>query len=380
MEHEPPYLHTAPPSDRSHHLTLLLLVLVGLVFAVQLSQWWARSRESGMQARTVTPRGDLAQDEKSTIDLFEQASPSVVFITSIELRRSLFNVNATEIPRGRGSGFLWDQDGTVVTNYHVIQGATGANVTLYDQSTWKADLVGTEPDKDLAVLKIDAPRERLRALALGTSGDLLVGQKVFAIGNPFGLDQTLTTGVISGLGREIQSVSDRPIQGVIQTDAAINPGNSGGPLLDSGGRLIGINTAIYSPSGAYAGVGFAVPVDAVNRIVPQLIRYGKVYKPSLGIHPLSDNLVRRLGLRGVLFYGVENNSTAQQARLQPTRQDRFGRILIGDVIIAINDDRIADTQDYYRALDHYDIDDSVRLTLLRANKRTELEVVLRATE
>lgn len=380
MEHEPQYLDTAPKPDHSHHLTLLLLVLVGLVFVLQLRQWWGRSPDPHTQARTVTPRGDLAQDEKSTIDLFEQASPSVVFITSVEQRLSFFNFNATEIPRGRGSGFIWDTDGTVVTNYHVIQGGTGANVTLYDQSTWKAKLVGWEPDKDLAVLKIDAPRERLRALALGTSGDLLVGQKVFAIGNPFGLDQTLTTGVISGLGREIQSVSNRPIQGVIQTDAAINPGNSGGPLLDSTGRLIGINTAIFSPSGAYAGVGFAVPVDAVNRIVPQLIRYGKVYKPSLGIHLLADRNVRQLGLRGVLFYGVEKNSTAQQARLQPTRQDRFGRILIGDVIIGINEDRIADTQDYYRALDRYDIGDSVTLTLLRGRQETELEVVLRATE
>jgi S1-C subfamily serine protease len=380
VEHEPPYPYTAPKPDRSHLLTLLLLVLVALVFAVQLRQWRGLPRASDSQLRTVIPRGDLAQDEQSTIDLFEQASPSVVFITSIEQRWSFFSFDATETARGRGSGFIWDEDGTVVTNFHVIQGASGANVTLYDQSTWKADLVGTEPDKDLAVLKIDAPRERLRGLALGTSGDLRVGQKVFAIGNPFGLDQTLTTGVISGLGREIQSVSDRPIQGVIQTDAAINPGNSGGPLLDSAGRLIGINTAIYSPSGAYAGVGFAVPVDAVNRIVPQLIRYGKVYKPTLGIHPLSDDLVRRLRLQGVLFYGMDRNSTAQEAGLQPTRQDPYGRILIGDLIVGINDDTIKTSQDYYRALDRYEIGDRVTLTLWRARKQTKLDVVLRATK
>jgi S1-C subfamily serine protease len=380
VEQEPLYSTPAPKPDRSHLLTLLLLVLVGLVFALQLRLWWDSPETPGIQPRTVVPRGDLAEDEKSTIALFEKASPSVVFITSVERRRNFFSLKATDIPRGTGSGFIWDENGTVVTNFHVIQGATGANVTLFDQSTWEAKLVGTEPDKDLAVLKIDTPRNRLRALALGTSANLLVGQKVFAIGNPFGLDQTLTTGVISGLGREIQSVSERPIQGVIQTDAAINPGNSGGPLLDSAGHLIGINTAIYSPSGAYAGVGFAVPVDAVNRIVPQLIRYGRVYKPGLGIALLSDRVVRQLGLQGVLFYGVARNSTAQQARLQPTQQDRFGRILIGDLIVAINDDAINNTQDYYRALDRYEIGDRVTLTLLRGRQRTQLDVVLRATE
>lgn len=188
-----------------------------------------------------------------------------------------------QIPEGTGSGFIWDHAGNIVTNFHVIQNADAAQVTLSDQSSWKARLVGGAPDKDLALLRIDAPADRLRPIPIGSSKDLQVGQKVFAIGNPFGLDQTLTTGVISALGREIESLTRRPIQGVIQTDAAINPGNSGGPLLDSAGRLIGVNTQIYSPSGAFAGIGFAIPVDTVNRFVPELIRYGRVIRPGIGV-------------------------------------------------------------------------------------------------
>ncbi len=215
--------------------------------------------------RPIAPRGELAADEKSTIALFRQASPSIVHITAVSVARDLFTLNLLQIPEGTGSGLVWDDTGNIVTNYHVIQNAGAAQVTLADQSTWKARLVGIAPDKDLAVLKIDAPKSRLRPIPIGTSKDLQVGQSAFAIGNPFGLDQTLTTGVVSALGREIESVTRRPIQGVIQTDAAVNPGNSGGPLLDSAGRLIGVNTAIYSPSGASVGIGFAIPVDTVNR-------------------------------------------------------------------------------------------------------------------
>ena len=270
------------PSDPYRRLTLVLVILVFIMLGIQWLPGLMRRSLPPAEPRAITPRGDLAADEQTTIELFESVSPSVVYITSITVQRSLFNFRAMEVPKGTGSGFLWDDQGTVVTNYHVIEGAQRAHVTLYDQTTWPAELVGVEMDKDLAVLRIKAPKESLTAIPVGTSADLQVGQKVFAIGNPFGLDHTLTMGIISALGREIQAVNGRTIQGVIQTDAAINPGNSGGPLLDSAGRLVGINTAIYSPSGAYAGIGFAVPVDLVNRIVPQIIRYGKALKPGVG--------------------------------------------------------------------------------------------------
>jgi S1-C subfamily serine protease len=268
----------SPASRGIFRWPLLWLLLIG-AFLV----WWFGLLKFGGDAageanavpRVVTPRGDLAAEEKATIELFREASKSVVYIRTIALRRDVFTLNVYEIPEGTGSGFIWDEQGHIVTNYHVIRTASAAHVTLADNSTYNAQLVGVEPAKDLAVLQIDAPKRLLRPIPIGTSRDLLVGQTVFAIGNPFGLDQTLTTGIISALNREIQSVTRQPIQGVIQTDAAINPGNSGGPLLDSAGRLIGVNTAIYSPSGAYAGIGFAIPVDTVNQVVPQLIQQGR---------------------------------------------------------------------------------------------------------
>jgi S1-C subfamily serine protease len=226
-------------------------------------------------SRSVAERGDLTAAEKSVTALFEEATPSVVYITSVALRRDFFRFNVMEIPSGTGTGFVWDDRGNIVTNFHVIRDASRAEVTLADGSNWEATLVGYAREKDLAVLHIDAPRSRLQSIRIGTSSDLKVGQTVLAIGNPFGFDQTLTTGIVSALGREIDSTDGVPIRDVIQTDAAINPGNSGGPLLDSAGRLIGVNTAIVSPSGGYAGVGFAIPVDTVNWVVPQLIAHGR---------------------------------------------------------------------------------------------------------
>ena len=252
-------------------------------------------------SRPVEARGDLASDERNTIDIFRNAAPSVVYITSIALRRNLFSLNVQEIPQGTGSGFIWDSQGRIVTNYHVISDANRLEVTLADHSSWKAVLVGAAPDRDLAVLQISAPADTLRPIAVGESKNLLVGQKVFAIGNPFGLDQTLTTGVVSALGREITAATGRTIHDVIQTDAAINPGNSGGPLLDSAGRLIGVNTAIFSPSGASSGIGFAVPVGEVNRVVPQIIAKGKLIRPGLGITLANRRLTEELGLEGVLI-------------------------------------------------------------------------------
>ena len=356
---------------------MLLSVFVVLLVIFQARQWFTGLYDRTARPRLVTPRGDLAQDEKSTIELFKQVSPSVVYITSIALQRDFLSFRALEIPRGTGSGFVWDENGYIVTNFHVVQQAQVAKVTLADGSAWEARPVGAEPDKDLAVLKIDAPGKHLRPITVGSSSGLEVGQKVFAIGNPFGFDQTLTTGVISGLGREIESVTGRPIQDVIQTDAAINPGNSGGPLLDSAGRLIGINTAIVSPSGAYAGIGFAVPVDVVNRMVPQLIRRGKVDKPVLGIR-IRDDIVRRLGIEGVLVFEVERGGPAEVAGLRPTRRDARGRVVLGDIIVAIDNEKVSESKDLYRILDSRNIGDTVRVRVRRPDGEIEVDVRLQA--
>lgn len=378
MEHNPDFSHSNKPNQNTRLLITLLSILVVLLVIVQARQWFPGLYNKTAEPRLVTPRGDLAQDEKSTIELFKQVSPSVVYITSIAVQRNALSLRPLQIPRGTGSGFVWDENGYIVTNFHVVQGAQAAEVTLADGSTWRATPVGAEPDKDLAVLKIDAPKKNLRPISVGSSFGLEVGQKVFAIGNPFGLDQTLTTGVISGLGREIESVTRRPIQGVIQTDAAINPGNSGGPLLDSAGRLIGINTAIFSPSGAYAGIGFAVPVDAANRIVPQLIRYGKVEKPVLGITIADDNVVRRFGFEGVLILSVISGGPADEANLLPTRRDARGEIVLGDIIIAIDNKKTSESKDLFRILDSRKIGDTVRLTVRRPDGEIEVDVKLQA--
>ena len=378
MEPNHEYPYPAAPRRSQTWLTLLLLILVLLLLLKEAWTWLPDLYYKGAQPRAVTARGDLAEDEKSTIALFKSASPSVVYITTMTVRHELFSSRALEVPQGAGSGFVWDENGYLVTNYHVIADAQGARVTLADQSTWSAQLVGVEPDKEIAVLKINAPKHLLPPIPIGTSNDLQVGQKVFAIGNPFGFDQTLTTGVISGLGREIVSASGRPIQGVIQTDAAINPGNSGGPLLDSAGRLIGINTAIYSPSGAYAGVGFAVPVDVVNRIVPQIVRGEKLKKPGLGIEWVPEYAVSRLGLEGVLIRNVTPGSPADKAGLQPTRRDSFDNLILGDLIIGADGKPIRNGNDLFRVLDAHEIGDAVRFTIVRNNRKAEVEIQLQA--
>ncbi len=333
------------------------------------------------QPTLVVPRGELAEDERATIELFKQASRSVVYITTSAVGRD-FNFNYAEIPKGTGSGFLWDDLGHVVTNYHVIEGANSWRITLADQTTWSAKPVGVARDKDIAVLRIDAPPSefagRLVPIQVGTSRDLEVGQKAFAIGNPFGLDQTLTTGVISGLERQIKSDTGRTIDGVIQTDAAINPGNSGGPLLDSSGRLIGVNTAIYSPSGASAGIGFAIPVDTVQRIVPQILQYGKVIRPGLGISYAPDLLMRRLGLAGVLVANVRPNSSAAQAGIRPTRRGPEGEIILGDVIVAVDERRVKNVDDLLSQLETKEVNHRVRIMVLRDVQTEPKEVVVEA--
>jgi len=327
-------------------------------------------------ATNALERQDLDGDEKATIALFKRASPAVVNITNLGLHQPRFSLSATEVPQGTGSGFLWDERGHVVTNFHVINNGKKFRVTLSDRSDWDASVVGAAPNHDLAVLRIEAPRDRLSPLAVGTSSGLAVGQKVFAIGNPFGLDQTLTTGIISGLGREIRSISNHKISEVIQTDAAINPGNSGGPLLDSAGRLIGINTAIVSPSGAYAGIGFAVPVDNVMRIVPQLISRGRVVRPGLGIVPVSNYGAQRLGLKGVVVSDVTPDGAAKQAGLRPALVYDNGAIEV-DVIVSIDGQPVNKVEDLFDLLDQRAIGDVVRVGVRRGSKQLELSVTLR---
>tara|TARA_R110002096_G_scaffold316010_17_gene510437 strand:+ start:697 stop:1785 length:1089 start_codon:yes stop_codon:yes gene_type:complete len=352
--------------------------VLGFSSAILLGTLWLMGQG---QPREISPRADLYPSEIATINLFETTSPSVVHIESIAVRRDFFTLNLTKIPAGTGTGFIWDQQGHVVTNYHVIKDANAAKVILSDQSTWNAKLVGAEPDKDLAVLKIDAPKEKLRPIHVGTSSDLRVGQSVFAIGNPFGLDQTLTTGVISGLGREIEAVTKRTIEDVIQTDAAINPGNSGGPLLDSSGRVIGVNTAIFSPSGAYAGVGFAVPVNVVNRIVPQLIEFGRVIKPVLGIEIANDAVLRRQGIDGVLVMEVVPGSGAAKAGIRGTTRDNRGQVQLGDLVVEVDGRKIQGSEDLYKALDKRRIGDTVPVKVRRGpDKFVSLDVLLTASK
>lgn len=331
--------------------------------------------------RAVTPRGPLLAEEQAQIEVFRKTSPSVVHITTLETQRDFFSLNVQQVPRGTGTGFVWDDRGHIVTNFHVIQGASAARVTLSDQSTHRATLVGAFPDRDLAVLKIEVPSAKAPPIAMGTSRDLVVGQKVYAIGNPFGLDQTLTTGIVSALNREIDSVNQRTIRGVIQTDAAINPGNSGGPLLDSAGRLIGVNTAIYSPSGASAGIGFAIPVDEVNRIVPRLIRDGRFVRPAMGVTAGPAGLQRALNLpKGVALVQVAANSPASRAGLTPFRRGTNGEIVMGDVITAVNDQAVNDLDDMLTLLEQRSPGETVTLTVWRGGATRKLSVVLAAGE
>jgi S1-C subfamily serine protease len=332
------------------------------------------------EPRLVTPRGDLAADEQSIIALFEATREGVVSIATLGRVRDPWTRNVHAIPRGTGSGFLWDDLGHVVTNDHVIEGASEATVRLADGRSYRAALVGRSPAHDLAVLRIAVPGSVPPALPLGSSAGLRVGQKVFAIGNPFGLDWTLTTGIVSALGRELPTESGVPIRDLIQTDAAINPGNSGGPLLDSAGRLIGVNTAIYSPSGASAGIGFAVPVDVVNRVVPELIARGRYSPPVIGIRtdPRADMLARRAGIPGVLVLGVEAGSPAAAAGLRPARITEDGRLLPGDAIVGLDGRAIGSGEELDAALAEHRPGERVRLAILRDGARIEVEVVLAA--
>jgi len=326
------------------------------------------------------PPADLSPDERATIEVFEAASRSVVFITTSALRRDFWSMNVFEVPQGSGSGFVWDDRGHVVTNYHVIAGANRITVVTADRSEYRAAVAGSDPDHDLVVLEIPAPKKPLIPLAIGSSKDLRVGQKALAIGNPFGLDHTLTTGVVSALGRTIRSMSDRTIEEVIQTDAAVNPGNSGGPLLDSAGRLIGVNTQIVSPSGAFAGISFAVPVDTVRRVVPQLIAHGKIIRPGLGVHLLSDGIAARYGIKGAVLMRLAAASAAGRAGLKGAVETATGEVILGDVITAVDGEKVETADDLMTILDRHKVGDRVTVEYVRGDAKRQAVVTLQAIE
>jgi S1-C subfamily serine protease len=369
-----------------------ILAVLGLVGVVLLWRWWPRP-EPQVEPRAITPRGDLAADEKTNIKIYNQTIPSVVHITSLSVRRNPFSLDITRVPKGTGTGVIWDELGHVVTNFHVIQGGAAAQVTLWNQTgALSASLVGADQARDLAVLRISTSR-KLQKIPIGESKNLQVGQKVYAIGNPFGLDYTLTTGIISGLGREVASDHGPPLRGLIQTDAPINPGNSGGPLMDSAGRMIGIDCAIISPSGASAGIGFAIPVDDVNIVVTKIInRSGPAPRqtpplPSLGVDYIPDHVARRItqqlsdqldmDIDGVLFSRVVPGSPAAKAGLRPTTVDPdTNRILVGDIILKIDKKSVTTKRDVLSILSQHRPGDAVTLTILRGDENQNVDVTL----
>lgn len=362
-----------------HRIWLAGTFVAALLLGIGIAVLWTNlllleSRRDAAARLAGDVPSELTDDENANVELFRLRSRSVVFIATAGIRQDAFSLDVTEIPRGAGTGVVWGDRGHIVTNFHVIEGAAHARVTHGDKA-WDARLVGVLPDKDIAVLKIDAAPDLLRALPLGTSRNLQVGQKVLAIGNPFGLDQTLTTGVISGLGREIKARTGRMIQDVIQTDAAINPGNSGGPLLDSAGRMIGLNTAIYSPSGVYAGVGFAIPVDTVNRVVSQIVEHGSLVRPGFGVRIFTSTILRRYGLQGALVRDVVPGSAAEAANIRGTVFADDGTVALGDIIVAIDGNSITDADSFYRILDRHKVGDTMEIEVLRhartANARKE---------
>jgi S1-C subfamily serine protease len=378
-----------PPQRTLPALLLVLLALAVIAGGVYVYRHWFRfpGREGvdpNAQLREVTQRNPLYFDEQTRVEVISRVKPSVVYITTFDVRREIISSDLTAVPAGTGSGFVWDKQGHVVTNYHVIQNADAAQVKLNDgqhTTTYYARVVGAQPDKDIAVLWINAKEDELHPLDLGSSHDLQVGQDVLAIGNPYGLGQTVTRGIVSALGREIESVVRTPIKDVIQTDAPINPGNSGGPLVDSAGRLIGVNTAIYSPSGANAGIGFAIPADEVNQVVTQLIREGNTTtRPRMGVQVASDEVASSYGVkRGALILGVVPGSPAAKAGLAPTQFDRNrGVRKLGDIIVGLDDHDISSADDVFAALANHKAGDTVTLTFVRNGERRQVEVKLQA--
>jgi S1-C subfamily serine protease len=321
------------------------------------------------------PISALTEDEQNTIDIVKKTTNSVVFVTNIQLVKDFF-YEEEAVARGTGSGFVWDNSGHIVTNYHVIEEGDVFAVTLPNQEYRKARLVGTVIEKDIAVLQVEGDLKGLTPLKIGSSTNLQVGQKVIAIGNPFGFDHTVTTGIVSALGRNIRGAGNVTIRDMIQTDASINPGNSGGPLLNSDGQLIGMNTMIYSQTGASAGIGFAVPVDTIKRVVPQLIKYGKVIRPGLGISLLQEQYARRYNIEGVAVLEVAPDGPADRAGINGLGRDRYGQLYIRDVIIGIDDHKITSYDDLYNTMDNYRVGDTVTVTLERDGKKRKVQLTL----
>ena len=362
--------------------TLTLLLVTSLLCSPLHAAEWGKplgavyDGPEGKPRLLTPPPPELSADERATITVFERATKSVVFIANTAIQQDIWSLDVMEVPQGSGSGFIWSKQGHIVTNFHVIYGASSIKVRLADRNEYEARLVGADPDHDLAVLQIQVPDGHAEPLAIGSSHDLRVGQKVLAIGNPFGLDHTLTTGVVSALGRTIKSMSNRTIEGVIQTDAAINPGNSGGPLLDGAGRLIGVNTQIVSPSGAYAGIGFAVPVDTVNRIVPELIKHGKLIRPGLGVSLVPDAMAKRWGIKGVIIGKVTRGGAADRAGLKGARETMMGQVQLGDIIVSAAGKPVTTIDDLMDVMEAHKVGEQLSVEILRGNRREKVSVVL----
>ncbi|EJW10340.1 chymotrypsin [Rhodovulum sp. PH10] len=347
---------------------LVVAVALGVTLAQPVLQRWFYS---ATEPRAVEPRGDLAAFERTTIAIFDRVSPSVVQVAARTGTDAFAGAEGDEQGAQTGTGFIWDGAGHVVTNNHVVQGSTEIAVRLANGDVRRATVTGVAPNYDLAVLQLAGGGVLPPAIPIGTSGDLKVGQAAFAIGNPFGLDQSLTTGVISALKRRLPTTTGREIANVIQTDAAINPGNSGGPLLDSAGRLIGVNTAIFSPSGSNAGIGFAVPVDIVNRVVPALIAKGRVPTPGIGIVAAPEALATRLGVEGLVVVRTVPGSPADRAGLEGV--DRL-RGTLGDVIVAADGHPIRRLVDLTDRLEEVGVGQTISLEVLRGNRTVTVAV------
>lgn len=384
----------------NEHSPLLTLALVAIVafLAFQIRRDQVRSRlvrsetpvETSASPAKEEPDAPAAETEVQPVRaassrpvaegtaVYRRVSPSVVSVSNLALVRRgwLFDTQVYEVPQGSGSGFVWDKKGRIVTNYHVVHQASSLTVTFPDGTQYDAKLVGIAPDYDLAVLQVEAPASKLVPVSVADIRDIEVGVRVYAIGNPFGLDTTLSSGIVSALGRTITSMTERKINNVIQTDTAINPGNSGGPLLLADGRLAGVTTAILSPSGAYAGIGFAVPVSTVSRVVPQLIEKGRVTRAALGLRLVPDHVAARSGVKGIAIYSVNERSRAGRAGLQGLSLNRMGYVIFGDIITAVDGKPVSTVEELQSVLDPHAPGDKVKLTIQRGKERLTVELVL----
>ena len=363
------------------------IIAVGtLACLVNFGTSWQLRETANLASAEETPQGitnpSSVNDEQNSIEVYKTLSPGVAFITTTSIGENFYG-QEFERERGSGSGSVIDNQGHILTNYHVIEGAQKLTVSLGGDKVFPARVVGGDPDTDLAVIKIEPPREGLTVVQLGDSDKLAVGQKVLAIGNPFGLDRTLTTGVISGLQRPIRARNGRPIDAAIQTDASINPGNSGGPLLDKYGRMIGINSQILSPAGGSVGVGFAVPVNTAKRVIPQLIQFGEVRRPKLGVDGVSVKKLQEQGVdlpieTGLLLRAVVNGGAAQQAGLRGLSRDSSGEIILGDIVTRIDGETVNDIDDLFRYLDKKEIGSTIQVQIYRDGKTLNIPVKLAA--